>query len=145
MSTSLLKSGDFYGFLSLDTDITLVDLWLDENEEFVFRMHFDAGFSDLVYSTTPPPKVQEFIGGFFPLFRRVLFFEYQKQKNALTAGTLAGETAPSVGGVGLNFKAHILKIGNDGATTCNKYVSEFDFGALNVKFIPFQTSTIFGI
>lgn len=142
---SKLKYTDFTGTLTMDTDGAVVDVWLADNEERIFRRHFDSDFADLVYMQTPPAEVVTFNDGFFPLFRRVLFAEYQKQKNALTAGNLASEVSPSLGGVGVNFKSHNLEIGNEGAIDCNDFVLGFDFGDLNVSFVPFQTSNIYGI
>lgn len=142
---SKLTHTNFTGTLTLDTDGAMVDVWLADNEERIFRRHFDRDFADLVYQQTPPADVVPFIAGFFPLFRRVLFAEYQKQKNALTAGSLASEVSPSLGGGGVNFKAHIIEIGNEGAIDCNDFVLGFDFGDLNVSFVPFQTSNIYGI
>ena len=110
---SKLTHTNFTGTLTMDTDGAMVDVWLADTEE---RM-----------------------------FRRVLFAEYQKQKNAITAGNLASEVSPSLGGVGVNFKANILEIGNEGAIDCNDFVLGFDFGDLAVKFVPFQTSNIYGI
>lgn len=142
---SKLTHTNFTGTLTIDTDGAMVDIWLADNEERIFRRHFDREFADLVYDENPPAEVVPFIAGFFPLFRRVLFFEYQKQKNAITAGSLASEVSPSVGGVGVNFKAHTLEIGNEGAIDCNDFVLGFDFGDLHVAFVPFQTSNIYGI
>lgn len=142
---SKLTHTNFTGTLTMDTDGAMVDVWLADNEERIFRRHFDGEFAELVYQQTPPAEVVPFIAGFFPLFRRVLFAEYQKQKNALTAGSLASEVSPSLGGIGVNFKAHILEIGNEGAIDCNDFVLGFDFGDLNVSFVPFQTSNIYGI
>lgn len=142
---SKLTHTNFTGTLTLDTDGAMVDVWLADNEERIFRRHFDRDFADLVYQQTPPADVVPFIAGFFPLFRRVLFAEYQKQKNALTAGSLASEVSPSLGGVGVNFKAHTIEIGNEGATDCNEFVLGFDFGDLHVSFVPFKTSNIYGI
>lgn len=142
---SKLDATYFTGTLTMDDDCCIVNIWLSDNEERIFRRHFDRDFADLVYGETPPAEVVTFIAGFFPLFRRVLFTEYQKQKNALTSGSLASEVSPSLGGVGVNFKAHILEIGNEGAIDCNEFVLGFDFGDLSVKFVPFQTSNIYGI
>lgn len=142
---SKLNHINFTGTLTMDTDGDVVDVWLADNEERMFRRHFDREFADLVYDENPPAEVVPFIAGFFPLFRRVLFAEYQNQKNALTAGSLASDVSPSVGGVGVNFKSHILEIGNDGAIECNDFVLDFDFGDLHVAFVPFQTSNIYGI
>ena len=142
---SKLKYTDFTGTLTMDTDGAMVDVWLEDNEERMFRRHFDRDFANLVYDETPQAEVVTFINGFFPLFRRVLFAEYQKQKNALTAGSLASEVSPSLGGVGVNFKARTLEIGNEGAIDCNDFVMGFDFGDLHVSFVPFQTSNIYGI
>jgi len=142
---SKLKYTDFTGTLTMDTDGAMVDVWLEDNEERMFRRHFDSDFADLVYDENPPADVVPFVAGFFPLFRRVLFAEYQKQKNALTAGSLASEVSPSLGGVGVNFKARTLEIGNEGAIDCNDFVMGFDFGDLHVSFVPFQTSNIYGI
>lgn len=142
---SKLDATYFTGTLTMDADCCIVNIWLRDNEERIFRRHFDSGFADLVYDETPPAEVVSFIAGFFPLFRRVLFAEYQKQKNAITAANLASEVDPSLGGVGLNFKSHILEIGNEGAIDCNDFVLGFDFGDLAVKFVPFKTSNIYGI
>lgn len=142
---SKLTHTNFTGTLTMDTDGAMVDVWLADNEERIFRRHFDSEFADLVYDEIPPAEVVPFIAGFFPLFRRVLFAEYQKQKNAITAANLASEVDPSLGGVGLNFKAHILEIGNEGAIDCNDFVLGFDFGELALKFVPFPTSNIYGI
>lgn len=142
---SKLDATDFTGTLTMDADCCIVNIWLKDNEERMFRRHFDSEFADLVYDDTPTAEVVPFIEGFFPLFRRVLFAEYQKQKNAITAANLASEVSPSLGGVGVNFKAHILEIGNEGAIDCNDFVLGFDFGDLNVSFVPFQTSNIYGI
>lgn len=142
---SKLDATYFTGTLAMDSDCCIANIWLKDNEERIFRRHFDKDFADLVYDENPPAEVVQFIDGFFPLFRRVLFAEYQKQKNALTAGSLASEVAPSLGGVGVNFKAHTLEIGNEGAIDCNEFVLGFDFGDLNVSFVPFQTSNIYGI
>lgn len=142
---SKLTHTNFTGTLTMDTDGAMVDVWLADNEERIFRRHFDRDFADLVYQQPPPTEVVSFIAGFFPLFRRVLFAEYQKQKNAITAGSLASEVSPSLGGVGVNFKAHIIEIGNEGAIDCNDFVLGFDFGDLHVSFVPFQTSNIYGI
>ena len=142
---SKLTHTNFTGTLTMDTDGAMVDVWLEDTEERMFRRHFDSDFADLVYQQTPPSEVATFIAGFFPLFRRVLFAEYQKQKNAITAGNLASEVSPSLGGVGVNFKSHILEIGNEGAIDCNDFVLGFDFGDLAVKFVPFKTSNIYGI
>jgi hypothetical protein len=142
---SILDATDFTGTLTMDADCCIVNIWLSDNEERMFRRHFDSDFADLVYQETPTAEVVPFIAGFFPLFRRVLFAEYQKQKNAITAANLASEVSPSLGGVGVNFKSHILEIGNEGAIDCNEFVLGFDFGDLAVKFVPFQTSNIYGI
>lgn len=142
---SKLDATYFTGTLAMDSDCCIVNIWLKDNEERIFRRHFDRDFADLVYDENPPAEVEPFIDGFFPLFRRVLFAEYQKQKNAITAANLASEVSPSLGGVGVNFKAHILEIGNEGAIDCNEFVLGFDFGDLNVSFVPFQTSNIYGI
>lgn len=142
---SKLTHTNFTGTLTMDTDGAMVDVWLEDNEERMFRRHFDREFADLVYMEAPSAEVGPFVAGFFPLFRRVLFAEYQKQKNALTAGSLASEVSPSLGGVGVNFKALILEIGNEGAIDCNEFVLGFDFGDLTVKFVPFQTSNIYGL
>lgn len=142
---SILKYTNFTGTLTMDTDGEMVDVWLADNEERIFRRHFDRDFADLIYQQNPPAEVEPFIAGFFPLFRLVLFAEYQKQKNALTAGSLASEVSPSLGGVGVNFKAHIIEIGNEGSIDCNDFVMGFDFGDIHVAFVPFQTSDIYGI
>ena len=135
----------FTGTLTMDADCCIVNIWLRDNEERIFRRHFNKEFADLIYQQTPPAEVADFIAGFFAAFRRVLFAEYQKQKNAITAANLASEVSPSLGGVGVNFKSHILEIGNEGAIDCNGFVLGFDFGDLNVSFVPFQTSNIYGI
>lgn len=142
---SKLDSTDFTGTLTMDSECCIVNLWLKDNEERIFRRHFNKDFADLVYDENPTAEVAQFIAGFFPLFRRVLFADYQKQKNAITAANLASEVSPSLGGVGVNFKAHILEIGNEGAIDCNEFVLGFDFDDLNVSFVPFQTSNIYGI
>lgn len=142
---SKLDATYFTGTLAMDSDCCIVNIWLKDNEERIFRRHFDRDFADLVYDENPPAEVVQFIDGFFPLFRRVLFAEYQKQKNAITAANLASEVSPSLGGVGVNFKSHILEIGNEGAIDCNDFVLGFDFGDLHVAFVPFQTSNIYGI
>lgn len=142
---SKLDATDFTGTLTMDSECCIVNLWLNDNEERIFRRHFDSDFADLVYDENPTSDVAQFIAGFFPLFRRVLFAEYQKQKNTITAANLASEVSPSLGGVGVNFKAHILEIGNEGAIDCNNFVLDFDFDDLNVSFVPFQTTNIFGI
>ena len=129
----------------MDSDCCIVNIWLKDNEERIFRRHFDRDFADLVYDENPPAEVVQFIDGFFPLFRRVLFAEYQKQKNAITAGSLASEVSPSVGGVGVNFKAQVCEVGNDGADDCNNFVLSYDFGTYDVKFIPFKHSNIYGV
>ena len=141
---SKLDATDFTGTLTMDADCCIVNIWLNDNEERMFRRHFDSEFADLVYQDTPPDEVVSFIAGFFPLFRRVLFAEYQRQKNALTAGSLASEVQPSVGGVGVNFKAHVCEIGNEGADDCNNFVLGYDFGTYNVTFLPFGHNNIFG-
>ena len=87
----------------------------------------------------------DFIAGFFAAFRRVLFAEYQKQKNAITAANLASDVSPSLGGVGVNFKAQVCEVGNDGADDCNNFVLSYDFGTYDVKFIPFKHSNIYGV
>lgn len=142
---SKLTHTNFTGTLTMDTDGAMVDVWLADNEERIFRRHFDRDFADLVYMQTPPAEVVTFNAGFFPLFRRVLFAEYQKQKNALTAGSLASEVSPSLGGVGVNFKAHILEIGNEGADDCNEFVLSYDWSNYDVNFIPFQHKNVLGI
>lgn len=141
----ILDNTYFTGTLTMDTDCEVVNLWLDDNEQRIFRRHFDRGFADLIYSEDQPEDLAGFVTGFFTAFRRILFAEYQRQKNAITAGNLASEVSPSLGGVGVNFKAHILEIGNEGAIECNEFVLGFDFGDIPVKFVPFQTSNIYGI
>ena len=140
-----LSNTDFVGTLTMDTDGDVVNIWLEDNEQRIFRQHFNKDFADEIYQQTPPADLADFIAGYFAAFRRVLFAKYQLQKNALTAGSLASEVSPSLGGVGVNFKAHILEIGNEGAIDCNEFVLGFDFGDLNVSFVPFQTSNIYGI
>lgn len=140
----ILDNTYFTGTLTMDTDCEVVNLWLDDNEQRIFRRHFDKGFADLIYSEDQPEDLAGFVTGFFTAFRRVLFAEYQRQKNALTAGSLASEVRPSVGGMGVNFKAHVCEIGNAGADDCNNFVLGYDFGTYNVKFLPFGHTNIFG-
>lgn len=140
-----LSNAAFTGTLAMDTDGDVVNVWLDGNEERIFRRHFNNEFSSLVYMPHPPADLEPFISGFFSAFRRVLFAEYQRQKNALTAGSIASEVSPSVGGVGVNLKAHVCEIGNEGADDCNNFVLGYDFGTYDVRFIPFQHSNIYGV
>ena len=142
---SKLDATYFTGTLAMDSDCCIVNIWLKDNEERIFRCHFNKEFSDLVYQQTPPADLADFIAGFFAAFRRVLFAEYQLQKNSLTAGSLASEVSPSVGGVGVNFKAQVCEVGNDGADDCNNFVLSYDFGTYEVKFIPFKHSNIYGV
>ena len=142
---SKLDATYFTGTLAMDSDCCIVNIWLKDNEERIFRRHFNKEFADLVYQQTPPADLAEFIAGFFAAFRRVLFAEYQKQKNAITAANLASEVSPSLGGVGVNFKAQVCEVGNDGADDCNNFVLSYDFGTYDVKFIPFKHSNIYGV
>ena len=142
---SKLDATYFTGTLAMDSDCCIVNIWLEDNEERIFRRHFNKEFSDLVYQQTPPADLADFIAGFFAAFRRVLFAEYQKQKNAITAANLASEVSPSLGGVGVNFKAQVCEVGNDGADDCNNFVLSYDFGTYEVKFIPFKHSNIYGV
>ena len=142
---SKLDATYFTGTLAMDSDCCIVNIWLEDNEERIFRRHFNKEFADLVYQQTPPADLAEFIAGFFAAFRRVLFAEYQKQKNAITAANLASEVSPSLGGVGVNFKAQVCEVGNDGADDCNNFVLSYDFGTYDVKFIPFKHSNIYGV
>ena len=142
---SKLDATYFTGTLAMDSDCCIVNIWLKDNEERIFRRHFNKEFSDLVYQQTPPADLADFIAGFFAAFRRVLFAEYQKQKNAITAANLASEVSPSLGGVGVNFKAQVCEVGNDGADDCNNFVLSYDFGTYEVKFIPFKHSNIYGV
>lgn len=142
---SKLTHTNFTGTLTMDTDGAMVDVWLADNEERIFRRHFDKDFADLVYDQTPPAEVVTFNAGFFPLFRRVLFAEYQCQKNYLTAGNLASEVSPSLGGVGINFKSRVIEIHNEGADDCNNFVLAYDWSNYDVKFIPFQHKNVLGI
>ena len=142
---SKLDATYFTGTLAMDSDCCIVNIWLKDNEERIFRRHFNKEFSDLVYQQTPPADLADFIAGFFAAFRRVLFAEYQKQKNAITAANLASEVSPSLGGVGVNFKAQVCEVGNDGADDCNNFVLSYDFGTYDVKFIPFKHSNIYGV
>ena len=140
-----LSNTDFVGTLTMDTDGDVVNIWLEDNEQRIFRQHFNKDFADEIYQQTPPADLSDFIAGFFPAFRRVLFAKYQLQKNTLTAGSLASEVSPSVGGVGINFKAQVCEVGNDGADDCNNFVLSYDFGTYDVKFIPFKHSNIYGV
>lgn len=142
---SKLDATYFTGTLAMDSDCCIVNIWLKDNEERIFRRHFNKEFADLVYQQTPPADLADFIAGFFAAFRRVLFAKYQLQKNTLTAGSLASEVSPSVGGVGVNFKAQVCEVGNDGADDCNNFVLSYDFGTYDVKFIPFKHSNIYGV
>ena len=142
---SKLDATYFTGTLAMDSDCCIVNIWLKDNEERIFRRHFNKDFADLVYQQTPPADLADFIAGFFAAFRRVLFAEYQKQKNAITAANLASEVSPSLGGVGVNFKAQVCEVGNDGADDCNNFVLSYDFGTYDVKFIPFKHSNIYGV
>lgn len=142
---SILKYTDFTGTLTMDTDGEVVNVWLADNEERIFRKHFDKDFSDQVYNTQPPADLQDFIGGFFTAFRRVLFAEYQRQKNMLTAGNLASEVEPSLGGVGINYKAFIVQMHNEGADDCNNFVLAYDWSDYDANYIPFQHQNILGI
>ena len=142
---SKLDATYFTGTLAMDSDCCIVNIWLKDNEERIFRRHFNKEFADLVYQQTPPADLADFIAGFFAAFRRVLFAEYQKQKNAITAANLASEVSPSLGGVGVNFKAQVCEVGNDGADDCNNFVLSYDFGTYDVKFIPFKHSNIYGV
>ncbi|MBR0335115.1 MAG: hypothetical protein IIX13_09300 [Bacteroidales bacterium] len=142
---SKLDATYFTGTLAMDSDCCIVNIWLKDNEERIFRRHFNKEFADLVYQQTPPADLADFIAGFFAAFRRVLFAEYQKQKNAITAANLASEVSPSLGGVGVNFKAQVCEVGNDGADNCNNFVLSYDFGTYDVKFIPFKHSNIYGV
>ena len=142
---SKLDATYFTGTLAMDSDCCIVNIWLKDNEERIFRRHFNKEFADLVYQQTPPADLADFIAGFFAAFRRVLFAEYQKQKNAITAANLASEVSPSLGGVGVNFKAQVCEVGNDGADDCNNFVLSYDFGTYEVKFIPFKHSNIYGV
>ena len=129
----------------MDSDCCIVNIWLKDNEERIFRQHFNKEFADEIYQQTPPADLADFIAGFFAAFRRVLFAEYQKQKNAITAANLASEVSPSLGSVGVNFKAQVCEVGNDGADDCNNFVLSYDFGTYDVKFIPFKHSNIYGV
>lgn len=142
---SKLTHTNFTGTLTMDTDGAVVDVWLADNEERIFRRHFDREFADLIYQQTPPADLAPFIAGFFAAFRRVLFAEYQRQKNTLTAGSLASEVSPSLGGAGVNFKAHVCEIGNEGADDCNNFVLDYDFDTYNVTFLPFRHANIYGV
>ena len=142
---SKLDATYFTGTLAMDSDCCIVNIWLEDNEQRIFRQHFNKEFADLVYQQTPPADLADFIAGFFAAFRRVLFAEYQKQKNAITAANLASEVSPSLGGVGVNFKAQVCEVGNDGADDCNNFVLSYDFGTYEVKFIPFKHSNIYGV
>ena len=142
---SKLDATYFTGTLAMDSDCCIVNIWLEDNEERIFRRHFNKEFADLVYQQTPPADLADFIAGFFAAFRRVLFAEYQKQKNAITAANLASEVSPSLGSVGVNFKAQVCEVGNDGADDCNNFVLSYDFGTYDVKFIPFKHSNIYGV
>lgn len=142
---SKLDATYFTGTLAMDSDCCIVNIWLEDNEQRIFRQHFNKEFADLVYQQTPPADLADFIAGFFAAFRRVLFAEYQKQKNAITAANLASEVSPSLGGVGVNFKAQVCEVGNDGADDCNNFVLSYDFGTYDVKFIPFKHSNIYGV
>lgn len=142
---SKLDATYFTGTLAMDSDCCIVNIWLEDNEQRIFRRHFNKEFADLVYQQTPPADLADFIAGFFAAFRRVLFAEYQKQKNAITAANLASEVSPSLGGVGVNFKAQVCEVGNDGADDCNNFVLSYDFGTYEVKFIPFKHSNIYGV
>ena len=142
---SKLDSTYFTGTLAMDSDCCIVNIWLEDNEQRIFRQHFNKEFADLVYQQTPPADLADFIAGFFAAFRRVLFAKYQLQKNSLTAGSLASEVSPSLGGVGVNFKAQVCEVGNDGADDCNNFVLSYDFGTYEVKFIPFKHSNIYGV
>lgn len=140
-----LDNDDFTGILTMDTDGDVVDLWLAEYEERIFRQHFNKDFADLVYDATPPADLSDFITGFFNRFRRILFAEYQKQKNYLTAGNLASEVEPSVGSVGINFKARVIEIHNEGVDDCNTFVLSYDWSNYDVNFIPFQHQNVLGL
>ena len=142
---SKLDATYFTGTLAMDSDCCIVNIWLEDNEQRIFRQHFNKEFADLVYQQTPPADLADFIAGFFAAFRRVLFAEYQKQKNAITAANLASDVSPSLGGVGVNFKAQVCEVGNDGADDCNNFVLSYDFGTYDVKFIPFKHSNIYGV
>ena len=142
---SKLDATYFTGTLAMDSDCCIVNIWLKDNEERIFRQHFNKDFADEIYQQTPPADLADFIAGFFAAFRRVLFAEYQKQKNAITAANLASEVSPSLGGVGVNFKAQVCEVGNDGADDCNNFVLSYDFGTYDVKFIPFKHSNIYGV
>ena len=142
---SKLDATYFTGTLAMDSDCCIVNIWLKDNEERIFRRHFNKDFADEIYQQTPPADLADFIAGFFAAFRRVLFAEYQKQKNAITAANLASEVSPSLGGVGVNFKAQVCEVGNDGADDCNNFVLSYDFGTYDVKFIPFKHSNIYGV
>ena len=142
---SKLDATYFTGTLAMDSDCCIVNIWLKDNEERIFRQHFNKDFADEIYQQTPPADLADFIAGFFAAFRRVLFAEYQKQKNAITAANLASEVSPSLGGVGVNFKAQVCEVGNDGADNCNNFVLSYDFGTYDVKFIPFKHSNIYGV
>ena len=142
---SKLDATYFTGTLAMDSDCCIVNIWLEDNEQRIFRQHFNKEFADLVYQQTPPADLADFIAGFFAAFRRVLFAEYQKQKNAITAANLASDVSPSLGGVGVNFEAQVCEVGNDGADDCNNFVLSYDFGTYDVKFIPFKHSNIYGV
>ena len=142
---SKLDATYFTGTLAMDSDCCIVNIWLEDNEQRIFRRHFNKEFADIVYQQTPPADLADFIAGFFAAFRRVLFAEYQKQKNAITAANLSSEVSPSLGGVGVNFKAQVCEVGNDGADDCNNFVLSYDFGTYDVKFIPFKHSNIYGV
>lgn len=142
---SKLDATYFTGVLAMDSDCCIVNIWLEDNEERIFRQHFNKEFADEIYQQTPPADLADFIAGFFAAFRRVLFAKYQLQKNSLTAGSLASEVSPSLGGVGVNFKAQVCEVGNDGADDCNNFVLSYDFGTYDVKFIPFKHSNIYGV
>ena len=142
---SKLDATYFTGTLAMDSDCCIVNIWLKDNEERIFRQHFNKDFADEIYQQTPPADLADFIAGFFAAFRRVLFAEYQKQKNAITAANLASDVSPSLGGVGVNFKAQVCEVGNDGADDCNNFVLSYDFGTYDVKFIPFKHSNIYGV
>ena len=141
----ILDNTYFTGTLTMDTDCEVVNLWLEDNEQRIFRQHFKKEFADEIYQQTPPADLADFIAGFFAAFRRVLFAKYQLQKNTLTAGSLASEVSPSVGGVGINFKAYVCEVGNDGADDCNNFVLSYDSGTYDMRFIPFKHSNIYGI
>ena len=59
-----LSNTDFVGTLTMDTDGDVVNIWLEDNEQRIFRQHFNKDFADEIYQQTPPADLADFIAGF---------------------------------------------------------------------------------